>query len=175
MAGILQINLVRWGKAVKRHYKISFILRRVAFNFFYFPDMGLKRGSEKNSMDQKKNKLLIVDDEEAILFAFSKTLAGPEVEIHTAQTLHDALKLLQENDYQAVIADLKLSGISNYDGYEVIKSAKRNQKECKIFVMTAFGDEKTKQAVFALGTDYYLEKPISPQKVKEILASFGMY
>jgi DNA-binding response OmpR family regulator len=120
------------------------------------------------------SKILIVDDEEAILFAFSRVLMGPNSEVQTAQTLNGALDLLQKNAYRAVIADLRLSGTSNNEGYQVIQSAKANQKECKIIVMTAYGDDKTKEKVCSFGVDCYLEKPISPHKVKEILTSMGI-
>lgn len=125
-------------------------------------------------MGQEMSNILIVDDEEAILFAFSKVLRGPNVQTQTAQTLDEALYLLQKNAYQAVIADLRLSGTSNNDGYQVIQSARAIQKDCKIIVMTAYGDDKTKEKVSSFGVDCFLEKPISPYKVKEIFASMGI-
>jgi CheY-like chemotaxis protein len=120
------------------------------------------------------SKILIVDDEEAILFAFSKVLTGTNSEIQTAQSLDEALDLLKRNAYGAVIADLRLSGTSNNEGYQVIQSARADQKECKIIVMTAYGDDTTKEKVSSFGVDCFLEKPISPIKVKEILASMGI-
>ena len=114
-------------------------------------------------------KILIVDDEEAILFAFSKVLMKHDLQIHTASSLNDAWNLMKKNEYQAVIADLRLSGTGNNEGFDVIRFVKTNQKNCKIVVMTAFGDENTKAKAFSLGIDHYLEKPISPYKLKEFL------
>jgi CheY-like chemotaxis protein len=133
-----------------------------------------KEGKPGNKMDQKVLKILIVEDEEAILFAFSRILSSPKLEIHSAQSLNEALDLLGKNAYHAVIADLRLSGTTNDEGYEVIKLAKTSQKDCKIIVMTAFGDDKTKEKVFSLGADLFLEKPISPHKVKEIFTNMGI-
>jgi DNA-binding response OmpR family regulator len=129
---------------------------------------------DDQSREERVSRILIVDDEEAILFAFSKVLGGPNFELHTAQTLDDALPLLHKNSYQAVIADLKLSGTSNNEGFQVIESARESQKGCKIIVMTAYGDEKTKEKVSSLGADCYLEKPVFPRRVKEILAAMGI-
>jgi DNA-binding NtrC family response regulator len=128
----------------------------------------------KNVSDSKK-KVLVVDDEDSILFAFSKVLAGPHIEIHTAETLNEALALLQKNSYGVVIADLRLSGSANFEGFAVITAVSETQRECKIIIMTAYGDEKTKEKVFSLGADFYLEKPVSPQKIKELIASMGIY
>jgi DNA-binding NtrC family response regulator len=126
-------------------------------------------------MSDSVKKILVIDDEDSILFAFSKVLAGPHVEIHTAETLNEALALLQKNTYNVVIADLRLSGTSNFEGFTVISAVSETQKECKIIIMTAYGDEKTKEQVFSLGADFYLEKPVSPQKIKELIASMGIY
>jgi DNA-binding response OmpR family regulator len=126
-------------------------------------------------MNDNIKKILIVDDEDAILFAFSKVLMQPNLEIHTALTLNEALELIQKNAYRAVIADLRLSGTTTNDGYDVIQKVTETQKECRIIVMTAYGDEKTKGKVFSLGADFYLEKPVSPHKVKELIVSMGIY
>jgi DNA-binding NtrC family response regulator len=126
-------------------------------------------------MSDSVKKILVVDDEESILFAFSKILMRPHIEVHTAQTLNEALALLQKNSYDIVIADLRLSGTANFEGFTVITAVTETQKECKIIVMTAYGDEKIKEKVFSLGADFYLEKPASPQKIKELIASMGIY
>jgi DNA-binding response OmpR family regulator len=126
-------------------------------------------------MSDSVKKILVVDDEDSILFAFSKVLVKPRIEVHTAQTLNEALALLQKNSYDIVIADLRLSGTASFEGFNVITSTAETQKECKIIVMTAYGDEKTKEKVFSLGADFYLEKPVSPQKIKELIASMGIY
>lgn len=126
-------------------------------------------------MSDSIKKILVVDDEESILFAFSKILVRPHIEVHTAQTLNEALALLQKNSYDIVIADLRLSGTASFEGFNVIATVAETQKECKIIVMTAYGDEKTKEKVFSLGADFYIEKPVSPQKIKELIASMGIY
>jgi DNA-binding NtrC family response regulator len=126
-------------------------------------------------MSDSIKKILVVDDEDSILFAFSKVLARPHIEIHTAQTLNEARALLQKNSYNVVIADLRLSGTANFEGFPVITAATETQKECKIIVMPAYGDEKTKAKVFSLGADFYLEKPVSSQNLKELIASMGIY
>jgi len=119
-------------------------------------------------------RILLVDDEEAILFAFKKVLSGPSVVVDTAQTFAEALNLLQLKSYMAVIADLRLTGAATKEGYEVIREAKRIQSDCKVIVVTAYGENGTKEKVKELGADLFLEKPVSPQKVKEVLQSMGV-
>ena len=127
-------------------------------------------------MSQESTRhILLVDDEEAILLAFRKVLAGPTVEIYTASTVEEAKRLLSERTYAAVIADLRMSGAVIMDGYVVISEAKRCQPQAKIIIITAYGGEGTRDQVFGLGADMYLEKPVSPAKLKEELISMGVY
>jgi DNA-binding response OmpR family regulator len=119
-------------------------------------------------------RILMVDDEESILFAFKKVLSAPSVTVDTAQTFAEALKLLQLKSYSAVIADLRLTGAALMEGFEVVREAKRMQTDCRVIVLTAYGENDTREKVFKLGADFYLEKPISPQKIKELLQSMGV-
>jgi DNA-binding response OmpR family regulator len=119
-------------------------------------------------------RILIVDDEEAILFAFKKVLSASSVTIDTAQSFDEALNLLQYKSYSAVIADLRLTGAATKEGYEVVREAKRIQTDCKVIVVTAYGEDGTKEKVAELGADLFLEKPVSPQKVKDVLQSLGV-
>jgi YesN/AraC family two-component response regulator len=118
-------------------------------------------------------RILIVDDEEVVLFGFKKVLSGPSITVDTAASFKEASRLIQYKSYSAIITDLRLSGAELRDGLEVIKEARRIQTECKIIVITGYGESDTQEKVYALGADRYLEKPVSPEKIKEILQSMG--
>lgn len=120
-------------------------------------------------------KILLVDDEEAIIFAFKKVLSGPDVSVDTAQTLDEAKSLLKTNAYRAVITDLRLSGNGETEGFDVIRETKKTQKDCKIIMVTAYGKSDTQKTIVDLGADLYIEKPISPQRVKEALRSMNVF
>jgi len=120
-------------------------------------------------------KILLVDDEEAIRFAYKKVLDSKAVSVDTAPSFVKALHLLQNKSYDAVIADLRLMpGAVIKEGLEVIRQAKRMQSYCKVVVVTGYGDEGTQEEVFKLGADFYIEKPASPLKIKAALQTLGM-
>lgn len=119
-------------------------------------------------------RILIVDDEEVILFAFSRVLRQNGTEIDTAQSEEDAASLLTANHYDAVVADLRLTGVDDMDGLNVVQRARETHPECKIIVMTAFGGENIRQQSFGRGANFYLEKPVSASKMKEVLISMGV-
>jgi DNA-binding response OmpR family regulator len=121
------------------------------------------------------HRVLIVDDETAILFAFSQYFKSPTIIIETASTLEEAADLLKQHAYGAVIADLRLTGTTNIEGYEVVRQARLLQPSCKIVVVTAYGGDDIKKTVNDLGADLYFEKPVSPQKLKEVLKQYGIF
>lgn len=123
---------------------------------------------------QKSRRILVVDDEEAIIFAFQRTFTNSGFDVDVAENLPDAKSLIDLHSYQVVIADLRLSDSTQMEGFEVVQYARKNQPKVKIIVITAYGDNQTRDHVFKLGADIYLEKPTTPKKVRKILASIGI-
>lgn len=120
-------------------------------------------------MNKKNKRILVIDDEEAMLFGFTKVLQSPEIEIDTAQALDEAKRLIQHKKYHVVIADLRLTNSTEMEGLEIIRFTKEKQPECKLIVLTAYGEKDTKEKVHKLGADFYFEKPVSPKNIKEII------
>ena len=119
-------------------------------------------------------RILVVDDEDVVLFAFKKVLSGPLITVDTALSFKEALRLIQFKSYSAIITDLRLSDAEMSEGLEVIKEARRIQTECKIIVITGYGESDTREKVFKVGADRYIEKPVAPEKIKELLQSMGV-
>ena len=120
-------------------------------------------------MGENNKRILVVDDEDAMLFGFSRVLQSPEIIIDTAQTLIEAKQFINKNKYHVIIADLRLTNSTEMEGMEIIRFAKEVQPECKLIVLTAYGEKDTKEKVHALGADFYFEKPVSPKNIKEII------
>jgi DNA-binding NtrC family response regulator len=119
-------------------------------------------------------RILVVDDDEAVLFGFKKVLREPSITVDTAPSFKDALRLIQLKTYNAIITDLRLSGVEASEGLKVIKQTRRIQTECKIIVITGYGESDTREKVFKLGAEIYLEKPVAPEKIKELLQSMDV-
>jgi CheY-like chemotaxis protein len=120
-------------------------------------------------------RILLVDDEEAILFAFSRVLRAPSVQLDTAQSAEEAVGMLGCATYGAVVADLRLAGMDDKEGLEVVRHAKAMQPKIYVIVITAYGGTQIRSEVFAAGADCYMEKPVSPQKIRDELQAHGVY
>lgn len=118
--------------------------------------------------------VLVVDDEATILIAFKKLLESPELEVDIAETLEDAQELLNTRSYQAVIADLRLSGIAGEEGLEIIRYVKERDPETQIILITAYGNQDVMKRACSLGASFYFEKPVSTNVIKDALKNMGV-
>lgn len=120
-------------------------------------------------------RILLADDEESLLIAYQKLLNGPGVEIDTIQNVDDAKKMIENNSYDAVIVDLRLTGTLEMDGLEIIIGTKNLYPHSKIIALTAYSDSAIKEKVINAGASYFFEKPVSVLLIKEILKNLGIY
>ena len=118
------------------------------------------------------NKILIVEDEEAIadLEKDYLELSGFEVEIASDGTL--GLKKALEEEFQLVILDLMLPGV---DGFEICRQI-REAKNIPIIMVSAKKDDIDKIRGLGLGADDYMTKPFSPSElVARVKAHLNRY
>jgi len=118
--------------------------------------------------------LLLVDDESTILMAFKKLLQNPEISVDTAETIESAKELVDRRPYDAVIADLRLSGFAGEEGLEIIKYVKGHRPETQIILVTAYGNQDVMKRAYNLGAAFYFEKPVSTNILKNALKSLGV-
>jgi DNA-binding NtrC family response regulator len=114
-------------------------------------------------------RLLVVDDEAAFLLALKKLLSTSELSIDTAETLEDTMLLLKQTKYDAVIADIRLTGVLRKEGITILSNIKKEKSDTKVIMMTGFGTSEIKQEAYDLGADFYFEKPVSIHILKNAL------
>ncbi len=119
-------------------------------------------------------RLLLIDDEPAILISFKKLLQSPGVTVDTAENIECARELIEEQFYDGVVADLRLSGISGEEGLEIIRLVKERHPETQVILMTAYGNHDVMKRAYRLGAVVYLEKPVSTSVIKYALRSLGV-
>lgn len=118
------------------------------------------------------HRVLIVDDETAVLFACRILFGSEGFAVDLCTTLEQAVEQLHANSYLAVIADIRLKGLGNRDGLELLKIARKLQPESKVLIMTGYGNAATEQESLEIGASFYFEKPVEPSIILEILRVF---
>lgn len=115
-------------------------------------------------------RLLIVDDEEPILFAISEYFETLGYEVDCARELEEAEALLSHVRYRLLIADLRLSGIHSNEGLELIRYARERSPWTRIIVLTGYGSSDMEIDALNRGVDAFLHKPRPLAELAEIAA-----
>lgn len=121
----------------------------------------------------RKKRILVVDDEEAIQLALKKLLQRPHIDVDACGCIEDAVSFLTQNTYEAVIADLRLSGTLEQEGFEIIDFVKKVSPLTKVALITAYGNYAIYEKNLSIGADFYFEKPVSIKDLGIILESIN--
>jgi len=108
------------------------------------------------------DKILVVDDEPAIVTLLSYNLKQAGYEVVTATDGEAALALGLEEAFTCILLDLMLPKL---DGMEVTKRLRQEKVRTPIIIVTAKNDEFDKVFGLELGADDYITKPFSPREV----------
>ena len=115
-------------------------------------------------------KVLVVDDEVAIVTLLEYNLKKDGYEVETANDGKTAYQKALVNNYDFILLDLMLPEM---DGMEVTKKLRQEKIETPILMLTAKDDEYDKIIGLELGADDYLTKPFSPREILARLKAIG--
>lgn len=113
-------------------------------------------------MSPKQATVLVVDDERSVTDLLYEDLTEEGYSCVTAATGEDALKKLSKNNFNVVLLDLKLPGIS---GMDVLKEARATCPVTAVIVVTASGDAQTAVEAMKIGAVDYITKPFELERV----------
>ncbi|GFO68439.1 Fis family transcriptional regulator [Geomonas limicola] len=108
--------------------------------------------------------VLVVDDEPVIRIGLTRTLEGASFTVDTASNGHLAIEMLQQKNYDLIITDLKMPGMS---GFEVLSAVKALQPEAPVIMITGFATVETAVEAMKNGAADYIVKPFEPSQILE--------
>lgn len=117
-------------------------------------------------------RILVVDDEPAVLFAYRKMIEKDGMTVDVSANLEDALRHIKARRYLAVIADMRLAGSDNRDGLDILRFIRKEHPDIKTILATGYGDSEIEKLARALGVSYYFKKPVSPADILNALQEF---
>jgi DNA-binding NtrC family response regulator len=118
------------------------------------------------------HRILVVDDEPAVLFAYRKLIEKDGMTVDISANLEDATSQIRSRCYLAVIVDLRLAGTDNNDGLEILRIVQQECPDTKTILATGYGDSEIEKIARTLGASYYLKKPVPPSVILEALRVF---
>ena len=110
--------------------------------------------------------LLIVDDEARILSALRRALRREGYEILTAETVAEALRILEERSVDAILSDQKMPGMS---GAQFLAEAARRRPDATRMIITGWTEEIPRERLDELGVCALVTKPWDDAKLKATL------
>jgi DNA-binding response OmpR family regulator len=103
-------------------------------------------------------RVLLVDDEERMVAALRRGLAAEGFVIESASDGRSGLRLAQYGDFDAVVLDVMLPGLS---GYEVVRRLRAHGNWVPVLMLSAKDGEYDQADALDDGADDYLTKPFS--------------
>jgi two-component system nitrogen regulation response regulator GlnG len=112
------------------------------------------------------DKLLLIDDEADVQYSFRRIFDQPDIELTTADSGEEGLKLIARIKPDLVIMDVRMGGIS---GLETLRRLRQIDARQMVIMMTAYGTTQTAIEAMKLGAYDYLLKPFDVPRLKLIV------
>lgn len=110
----------------------------------------------------KKNKILLVEDDESLGYLLSEYLKIKDFEVSWARTGKEALELIESHAHHLIVLDVMLPDI---DGFSLAKRLKTSYPEIPFIFLTARSLKIDVLKGFSLGAMDYLKKPIDEEEL----------
>ena len=117
-------------------------------------------------VEVEKAKILVIDDQPEIGIIISETLSSQGHQTHVSNSGIDGIEALKKDDYDILITDLGMPGLS---GWDVISIAKQINPRVLIGMVT--GWDITVDEAKQKGADFIMNKPFRPNQIKQAVAN----
>ncbi len=127
-------------------------------------------------MKTERSTLLIVDDDEKILFAFQEVFKKEGYNTVVARDGKEALRKVTASAPSAVIMDITMPQL---DGLETLRALRQRNSSIPVILITGFGTMQTAIKAMQFGAFEYLTKPLDVATVRDVvrraLTSTGLH
>ena len=114
----------------------------------------------------RKISILIVDDEESVRDSLYNWFIEDGYHVECAESAMTALKILESESFDIILADIKMPGM---DGLEMMRRIKILKAESIVIVMTAFATVDTAVQALKDGAFDYVTKPFDPDDLSHLI------
>ena len=112
-------------------------------------------------------RILVVDDEEIVIRSCQRILADGDFQVDAAHDGLEALKKINEVDYDMLILDIKMPKMN---GIEVLQRVKEARPDIDVIMITGLNEIETAVQAMKLGAFDYLPKPFDPEELEIVVA-----
>jgi DNA-binding NtrC family response regulator len=102
-------------------------------------------------------RVLVVDDDKGLCEWLAERLEASGFEVAQRMSAEAALDLLEEQDFDALVTDLTLDGMT---GIELCARCRENRANMPVIVITGYGDMNSAIAAIRAGASDFITKPV---------------
>lgn len=113
-----------------------------------------------------KGNLLIIDDDEVLCDRLAKAMQKRGYEVRTAYTVQTGIEAAKQFEPEFAIIDLRLS---DGNGLQIVEKIREIVDDCRIVMLTAYGNIATAVAAVKAGAVDYLAKPADADSIERAL------
>ena len=114
----------------------------------------------------RKISILIVDDEESVRDSLLSWFTEDGFRVECAENAKKALSMLESDQFDIILADIKMPGM---DGLEMLRRIKSLKSDSIVIVMTAFATVDTAVKALKDGAFDYVTKPFDPDDLTHLI------
>lgn len=111
-------------------------------------------------------RILIVDDEKIALKNLEYVMKKEGYEVTATMSGPNALKLLQEQEFDVVLTDLKMEKV---DGMEILEKCKKLYPDTEVIMITAYATIPSAVETMKKGAYDYIAKPLKLDEVRKVV------
>ncbi|MCX5872606.1 MAG: response regulator [Deltaproteobacteria bacterium] len=113
-----------------------------------------------------KLRIMVLDDEPIVCKRLKPALEKQGYEVDTFTQSSDAMKQIEQVDYDLIITDLKMKGV---DGMQLLTAAKQRSPKTEVIVITGFATMETAKESFHKGVFDFIAKPFKLSEIQEVV------
>jgi two-component system response regulator AtoC len=111
-------------------------------------------------------RILVIDDEESMRHMLSVLLKREGYDVVSAENGRQALKVVEEDEFDFILCDIKMPGMGGLDFLKAILSMTTSSSPAPVVIMmSAYGTVDTAIECMQLGAYDYISKPFKPDEV----------
>ena len=120
-----------------------------------------------NLSDFQDKSLLILDDDDPLRGRLSRAMEKKGFIVKEAKTVSEGLQIVKNSPSPSfALVDLRLEDGS---GLDVVKELSKNKKDCRIVMLTGYGNLPTAVAAIKAGAIDYMAKPVDADDIEAAL------
>lgn len=116
------------------------------------------------------NKVLIVDDDDAVLNMLYKVIKSNGIDADTCSSGESALEQIEKQNYDLILLDINMQGM---DGFQVVETLRKRGIQIPIIILSGRAEDYDMLYGLDIGADDYITKPFNPvivgAKVKALI------